>query len=114
MSSFSPADRKVRSKDVVLLPPVAEGVFPMSANCPKQALATREAHEALLELKRLVDEATRETHEAELESFSAAMKCGKDTSVRMRLQSIVERFKSPSFEAALTIVRDKLQAAVSA
>src|SRR5215471_7028928 len=86
-----------------------EGVPAMPRNCPKQALATREAHEALLELKKLVDEAAKETHEAELESFSAAVTQGECTGVRLMLQSVIERFKSTNFEAVLTSVREKLQ-----
>jgi hypothetical protein len=85
----------------------------MNRNCPKQAIATREAHEALLELKKLVDEAAKETHEAELESFSAATKQGEHTSIRLMLQRVIERIKSPNFDAVITSVREKLQTAVS-
>jgi hypothetical protein len=86
----------------------------MQRNCPRQALATREAHDALLDLKKLVDEAAKETHEAELESFSAAITQCECTGARLMLQSVVERFKSPNFDAVLTTVREKLQTAVSA
>ena len=85
----------------------------MQRNCPKQAIATREAHEALLELKKLVDSAEKETHEAELESFSAATKSGENTGIRRALQRVVERFQSPNFDAVLTTIREKLQTAVS-
>jgi len=86
----------------------------MHRNCPRQAIATREAHEALLELKKLVDEAAKETHEAELESFSAAITQSECTGIRLMLQNIGERFKSPTFDAVLASVREKLQTAVSA
>ena len=52
---------------------------------PKQAFAAREAHQALLELQRLLDEAAKTTHAAELESFHAA-KRGEDTAVRRTLR----------------------------
>jgi hypothetical protein len=80
----------------------------MRRNCPKQAIATREAHEALIERKKLVDEAAKETHKAELESLSAAMKNGEDSGIR-----VIEHLKSPNFDAVLASVREKLQMAVS-
>src|SRR6516162_1094743 len=52
---------------------------------PKQAFAAREAHQASLELQRLLDEAAKTTHAAELESFHAA-KRGEDTAVRRTLR----------------------------
>lgn len=42
-------------------------------NLQKRALATREAHLALLDLKKFVDEATQTTHAAELEAVSFAI-----------------------------------------
>jgi hypothetical protein len=44
----------------------------MLGELPKQAFAAREAHEALLDLKKIVDEATETAHSAELESFHLA------------------------------------------
>jgi hypothetical protein len=48
-----------------------------------------------------------------LESFSAAMKHGEDSSIRSRLQNVIEHLKSPNFDAVLSSVREKLQMAVS-
>jgi hypothetical protein len=86
----------------------------MSREVLKQAFAAREAHEALLKLKKLVDEAATDTHQAELESFSVAVTRREDAGVRSMLKRVVERFKSPDFDAALAAVREKLQAAESA
>ena len=80
---------------------------------PKQAFATREAYEALLELKKIVDEATTRTHAAELESFSAPLHHGQDDSVRRSLRDVIERVKSSDFEKAVFVAREKLEMALS-
>jgi len=85
----------------------------MNLETPKQAFATREAHEALVELKRLVDEAARLTHEAELEAFHAAIRRDQNDSVRRSLQNVVERVKSPDLDKAIFAVREKLEMALS-
>ena len=84
----------------------------MNLDTPKQALAAREAHEALIELKKLVDEAAKVTHEAELESFHAAINRDRDNTVRRSLQNVIERVKSQDFDRAILVVREKLQAAL--
>jgi len=86
----------------------------MQLETPKQAFATRAAHEAVLELKKLVDDAASTIHAAELESFHAAIKHEEDTYIRRSLQDVNDHLRSPNFEAALSMVRDKLQAAVLA
>jgi hypothetical protein len=80
---------------------------------PKQAFAARDAHEALLELKKVIDDATKTTHAAELESFRAAINCHDDNRVRSSLRSVIERLKSPDFDRVLFEVREKLETAVS-
>jgi hypothetical protein len=85
----------------------------MNRGKPKQAFAAREAHEALLVLKDLVDDAAKTTHSAELESFSLAVNQDENESVRRTLQNVAERLKSPDFEAVLTEAREKLDIAVS-
>jgi hypothetical protein len=85
----------------------------MKLETPKQAFATREAHEALVELKKLVDEAAKIAHEAELESFHAAINRGRDSTVRRSLQNVIERVKSPDFDRAIFLVREKLEAALA-
>ena len=86
----------------------------MLGDSPKQAFAAREAHEALLDLKKLIDEAIATTHAAELESFCLAVKHDDETSVRRTLELVMERLKSPNFDAVLSVAREKLQTAVSA
>jgi hypothetical protein len=85
----------------------------MNRGKPKQAFAAREAHEALLVLKDLVDDAAKTTHSAELESFSLAVNQEENEGVRRTLQNVAERLKSPDFEAVLTEAREKLDIAVS-
>jgi hypothetical protein len=80
---------------------------------PKQAFAARDAHEALLELKKVIDDATKTTHAAELESFRAAINRHDDNRVRSSLRSVIERLKSPDFDRVLFEVREKLETAVS-
>ena len=85
----------------------------MNRDKPKQAFAARDAHEALLVLKDLVDDAATTTHAAELESFHLAFSHGQNTEVRRTLQNVAIRLKSPDFEILLAEVREKLETAVS-
>ena len=85
----------------------------MLGDSPKQAFAAREAHEALLQLKKLVDEATATTHAAELESFCLAVRNEPPTNVRRTLETVIERLKSPNFDVVLSVAREKLETAVS-
>jgi len=80
---------------------------------PKQAFAAREAHQALLDLKKVVDEATETAHNAELESFYLAVNRSELDTVRRTLQEIVNRLTSPSFDDILSEVREKLETAAS-
>ena len=84
----------------------------MERESPKRAFAAREAHEALVELKRLVEEAATTTHAAELESFHLACCQGEDTAVRSKLQNVAERLRSA--DEKLSQVREKLHMAASA
>ena len=86
----------------------------MNRETPKKAFAAREAHEALLELKKMVDEAEKTTHAVELESFYKATKPGQDSDIRRDLQKVADRLRSPRFDALLLAAREKLQSAVSA
>ena len=85
----------------------------MSRDTPRQALAARDAHEALLELKRLVDEVTKTTHTAELESFHVAIHRGHHGDVQRMLQDVVDLLESPTFDAAVSRVRESLETAAS-
>jgi hypothetical protein len=85
----------------------------MRRDTPKQAFAARQAHEALLELKKLVDEITKTTHAAELESFHVAIRHGHHGDVQRTLQHVVDLLGSPIFDAVLSRAREKLEFAVS-
>jgi hypothetical protein len=80
---------------------------------PRQAFAAREAHEALLELKKVVDDAANTTHTAELESFALAVHQDENDGVRRTLQNVAIRLKSHDFEVVLSEVREKLETAAS-
>lgn len=84
----------------------------MERAAPKRAFAAREAHEALVELRKLVEEAASTTHAAELESFHLACCQGEDTDVRSKLRKVAERLQSA--DEKLSQVREKLQMAASA
>jgi hypothetical protein len=81
---------------------------------PKQALAAREAHLGLVELKRLIEEAASSTHTAELECFRAALTQGEGQTARYTLQRVVEKLRAADFDAKLSVVRENLQLAASA
>ena len=49
------------------------GEIPMNAEMQKRALAARDAHLALLELKKLVEDAAQATHDAEFEAIHLAI-----------------------------------------
>jgi len=80
----------------------------------KQAFAAREAHEAVIELKKMVDDAAKLLLTAEIESFRAAVSRNENSSAHKSLQDVIERVKSPDFDRAVFAVREKLETAVSA
>jgi hypothetical protein len=79
----------------------------------KRALAAREAHLALLDLKKVVDEATRTAHAAELEAVHLAVSPGLAGDITATLQVVMENLRSTNFEAALARARESLQLATS-
>ena len=83
----------------------------MNRDKPKQAFAARDAHQALLVLKELVDDATKTIHAAELAPFYLAINQAENKSVRRTLQNVVESLKSSDFDAVLSQVRDELETA---
>jgi len=85
----------------------------MNNDMQRRALAVRDAHEALLDLKRVVEEATRTTHCVELEAVHLAVRSSKTGDISSRLRSVLERLGSSDFEAALAKARQSLQMAMS-
>jgi hypothetical protein len=85
----------------------------MNSEMRKRAMATRDAHLALLELKKLVDEATRRTHAAELEAIHLAISSTQSSVIRTTLKVVMEHVKSAKFDATLSQVREKLEEAAA-
>jgi hypothetical protein len=85
----------------------------MNRGNPKQAFAARDAHEALLVLKEVVDDAAKTIHAAELESFYLAINQDENDVVRRTLQDVAQRLQSPDFDVVLSEVREKLETAAS-
>jgi hypothetical protein len=84
----------------------------MITEMQKRALAARDAHLALLELKKLVDDAARTTHAAEFEAIHLAINPSQSGDIRMTLQVVVDHLKSAHFESTLSLVREKLETAL--
>jgi hypothetical protein len=85
----------------------------MNYQLQKQALAARDAHLALLDLKHIVDEAARKAHEAELEAVALAIHSERGGDVRPTLRSAVDRLRSAHFETKLSEARKKLDLAIA-
>lgn len=79
----------------------------------KRALATRDAHLALLDLKKLIDEAAQRTHAAELEAIGLAISREQQSDISTTLRIVVERLRSDDFESTLTQAKEKLEIAMS-
>jgi hypothetical protein len=85
----------------------------MNIEMKKRALAARDAHLALVDLKRVVDEATQTTHAAELEAVHLAFSPSQTGDVSTALRVVIERLGSANLEATLSKVRENLETAVS-
>ena len=85
----------------------------MNTQMQKRALAAREAHLALLDLKKVVDEAAQTTHAAEFEAVHLAIRSRPLEETSTSLRDVLERLGSPNFEATLSRVRETLQIAMS-
>lgn len=76
-------------------------------------MAARDAHQALLELKKLVDDAAETTHAAEFEAIHLAISSNQESDIRSAFRVIVERLKSPNFGTAVSQVLEKLEVAAT-
>ena len=85
----------------------------MNTDMRIRALAAHDAHLALLELKKLVDDAARATHAAELEAVYLAVSARQGADVRTTLRVIMDRLKSRDLETTLSQIRQKLETAAS-
>ena len=85
----------------------------MNSELQKRALAAREAHLALLDLKKVIDEATETTHAAELEAVHLAIRPNFTDNISATLQVVMGSLGSPKFEATLSKARQRLQMVMS-
>lgn len=85
----------------------------MNTEMQKRALAARDAHMALLDLKKLVDEAAQTTHAAEMEAVHLAVSARPKGDISSTLRVVMERLEPANFAATLTRVRESLQIAMS-
>ena len=85
----------------------------MNTEMQRRALAARDAHLALLDLKRVVDEAAQTTHAAELEAVHLAMSPKMHGDVSSQLRSAIEKLGSDDFQDSLSRARQSLQSAIS-
>src|ERR1700719_5005194 len=77
------------------------------------ALITRDAHTALEELKQLVDSATEKLRTAERETIGVAIGHSQHDDPLRTLQDAADTLQSPSFEAAVSQAKEKMQTAVN-
>ncbi|MFZ0821856.1 MAG: hypothetical protein WAM91_17465 [Candidatus Acidiferrales bacterium] len=75
----------------------------------KQAVAARDAHMALLDLKKVVDRAAKTAHAAELEAVSLAVRPSSGREIPASLSVAMEDLRALSFEPTLSQAREKLQ-----
>ena len=83
----------------------------MNVQMQKKALAARDAHMALLRLKKLVEDAAETTHAAEFEAIQMAIHSGESASITTTLQVVTDQLKSANFDTALSEAIEKLEAA---
>ena len=102
---------------VVLCSPVRNldpGSLTMSSTNMRQiALITRDAHLALLDLKRLVDSTAERIRAAELQSVGAALGSPPTDDPLRALRIAADTLRSSDFEAAVSQARAKTEYAVS-
>ena len=79
----------------------------------KQARAARDAHMALLDLKRLVDEAAQTTHCAELEAVHLAVSSNASGDISTTIRAVLERLGSSDFESSLNRALQSLKTVLS-
>jgi len=85
----------------------------MNTEMQRRALVARDAHWALMELKKLVDEAAQATHDAEFEAVHSAINPSHRCDICTMLRSVEDRLNSPNFETTLSHVRERLRTAAS-
>jgi hypothetical protein len=77
------------------------------------ALITRDAHVAVLDLKKLVNSAAQKIRVAERETVGVAIGRRLGDDPLRTLRDAAETLHSPNFDAAVSLAREKMQAAVN-
>lgn len=85
-----------------------------SPRMQRAAMTARDAHMAMLDLKRIVDSATENVHRAELETAGLAIGRSRVNDPLKTLRLAVETLHSSEFEAALSVAKTKMEIAVAA
>ena len=83
------------------------------AKMQQGALIAREAHSALLDLKKLVDTATETIHAAEIEIVGLAIGHKQSGDPLQTLRTAAETLRSPNFEATILEARAKMATAAA-
>jgi len=84
-----------------------------SQKMQKTALVTRDAHLALLDLKKLVDSAMEKAHAAQLQTVGQAIGSVRGEDALRTLRTVAEAIGSPNVDAAVTQARMKIETAVA-
>jgi hypothetical protein len=84
-----------------------------SSRMQQAALTARDARQALLELQKLVDNATQKIHAAELEITGLAIGRTQPADPFKALRAAVQTMQSPAIEAAISEARDKMNHAAA-
>jgi len=85
----------------------------MNAKMQKRALAAREAHIALLDLKKVVEEVAQTAQDAEFEAAHLAIRPRADADITPKVRKALDRLASADFEDTLVRARENLQIAMS-
>ena len=84
----------------------------MASKKQQAALTAREAHGALLELKRIIDNATETVHSAEFEAAGLAIGSWQTCDPVEILRTAADTLRSSAFEAAVSKARHKTETAI--
>jgi len=84
-----------------------------STSMQRMALVARDAHSALLDLKRIVDSTVEKIRAAELQSVGAALGSPRTDDPLSTLRMAAEALRSADFETAVSQARSKTECAVS-
>jgi hypothetical protein len=85
----------------------------MTLSMQQGALITRDAYQALVALRGLVDRATEKIRQAEREAVGLAIGRSEETHPVEALRIASETLQSPTFEAAVAEARTKTETAMA-